>query len=61
MIEGIAHVCDLHLAGTGVLFGIAPALRATGLRMMPTVRVPTSRSDSRLGLVPERLEAVRAE
>ncbi len=43
---------------TGVLFGLAPALRATGLRMLPTVRVPTSRSGSRLGLAPERLLAV---
>lgn len=43
---------------TGVLFGIAPALRATGLRMMPTIRAPTSRSGTRLGLVTERLLAV---
>jgi predicted permease len=43
---------------TGVLFGVAPALRATGLRMMPTPRVPTSRSGSRMGLVPERLLVV---
>src|SRR5688572_3218693 len=43
---------------TGVLFGVAPALRATGLRLMPTLRAPTSRSGSRLGLLPERLLAV---
>jgi predicted permease len=43
---------------TGVLFGVAPALRATGLRLMLTLRASTSRSGSRLGLVPERLLAV---
>ena len=43
---------------TGVLFGVAPALRATGLRLMPTLRIAPSRSGSRLGLVPERLLAV---
>jgi predicted permease len=56
-----AHVLVFTAAcavSTGVLFGVAPALRATGLRLMPTLRVPTSRSGSRLGLVPERLLAV---
>jgi predicted permease len=43
---------------TGVLFGVAPALRATRLRLMPTLRARTSRSGARLGLVPERLLAV---
>ena len=43
---------------TGVLFGVAPALRATGLRLLPTLRTPTSRSGSRLGLLPERLLVV---
>ncbi|HEV8394245.1 MAG TPA: ABC transporter permease [Vicinamibacterales bacterium] len=43
---------------TGVLFGVAPALRATGLHLMPTLRAPTSRHGSRLRLVPERLLAV---
>jgi predicted permease len=43
---------------TGVLFGVAPALRATGLRLMPTLRAPTSRTGARLGLMPERLLAV---
>lgn len=43
---------------TGVLFGVAPALRATGIRLMPTLRARTSRNVTRLGLVPERLLAV---
>ena len=43
---------------TGVLFGVAPALRASGLRLMPALRVPPSRNGLRLGLVPERLLAV---
>jgi len=43
---------------TGVLFGIAPALRATRMRLTPALRVPTSRSGLRLGLMPERLLAV---
>ncbi len=43
---------------TGVLFGVAPALRATGRRMVPKLRVPTSRSGTHLRLVPERLLAV---
>jgi len=41
-----------------VLFGAAPALRATSLRLAPTLRASTSRSGSRQGLVPERLLAV---
>jgi predicted permease len=43
---------------TGVLFGAAPALRATGLGLMPPLRVPTSLSGSRWGLAPDRLLAV---
>jgi predicted permease len=43
---------------TGVLFGVAPALRATGLQLLPTLRASTSRNGSRLRLVPERLLAV---
>jgi predicted permease len=43
---------------TGILFGVAPALRASGLRLMPTSRAPTARSGSRVGLLPERLLAV---
>jgi predicted permease len=43
---------------TGVLFGVAPALRATGLHLMPRLQAPTSRSGSRRGLRPERLLAV---
>jgi predicted permease len=43
---------------TGVLFGVAPALRASGLRLMPTLRVPTSRDGARPGLIPERLLVV---
>jgi predicted permease len=43
---------------TGVLFGVAPALRATGLHLRLTLRARTSRSGSRVGLVPERLLAV---
>ena len=43
---------------TGVLFGVAPALRAAGLRLMPTLRVPAPRRGSRPGLAPERLLAV---
>jgi predicted permease len=40
---------------TGVLFGLAPALRASGLRLMPTVRFRTSHVG---GLLSERLLAV---
>jgi predicted permease len=43
---------------TGVLFGVAPALRASGRRLKPTLRAPAGGGRWRLGLVPERLLAV---
>lgn len=43
---------------TGVLFGVAPGLRASGQHLRPTLRAPAGGGGSRLGLVPERLLAV---
>jgi len=43
---------------TGVLFGVAPALRATGLPLTSTLRAPTSPGGSLLGFVPERFLVV---
>ncbi len=40
---------------TGVLFGVAPGLRASGRHLMPTLRASAGGGGSRLGLVPERL------
>ena len=43
---------------TGLLFGVAPGLRASSRQMMPTLRAPAGGGGSWVGLLPERLLVV---